>query len=336
VGPNTLLFSMSELSALDPAIDVTVCIVNWQGAKWLPGCLQSLREVEGLRLEVILVDNASSDNSVEIVRAGFPEVEMITNTENVGFARGNNLAIRKGRGRHFFLLNNDTIVSKGSLRSLLQFMEERPRAGMAAGHLVNFDGSTQFRYYPIELPTLATLCADLFWLNRNSTSNHIGRGPLARHWDPDKPYRMEQVPGACILIRREAFENFGLFDEGYQFWYEDVDLCARCLRAGWEIWYVPEARIVHYGGAGAKQLGFSKRSLLRFRGMLRFAGRYFSRGQFLMLKLVVAVVLMLRLPLVVAASLWPSARMKSVWKGAGKAYLQLMRDLVHPVETRCL
>ena len=327
---------MSELSVLDPAVDVTVCIVNWQGAKWLPGCLQSLREVEGLRLEVILVDNASSDKSVETVRTGFPEVEVITNTENVGFARGNNQAIRRGRGRYFFLLNNDTIVSKGSLEKLVQFMDERPRAGMAAGRLVNLDGSTQLRYYPIELPTLSSLSAQLFWLNWNSTSNRIGRGPLALNWNPDKSYQMEQVPGACILVRREAFEKSGIFDEGYRFWYEDVELCARFLRVGWEIWYVPDARIVHYGGAGANQLGFSQKSLFRFRGMLRFAQQNFSRGHFVMLKLVVAVVLILRLPLVIGASLWPSARMKSVWKGAGKAYLQLVRDLVHPVEMPCL
>jgi GT2 family glycosyltransferase len=327
---------MSELSALDPAIDVTVCIVNWQGAKWLPGCLQSLREIDALRLEVILVDNASSDNSVEVVRTEFPEVRVIANSENVGFARANNQAIRAGRARYFFLLNNDTIVGKGSLDRLVQFMEERPGAGMAAGQLVNLDGSTQFRYYPVELPTLTSLSADLFWVNRNSTSNRIGRGKLALQWDPGKPYRMEQVPGACILVRREAFEKSGLFDEGYRFWYEDVELCARFLRAGWEIWYVPDARIVHYGGAGAKQLRFSERSLLRFRGMLRFAEQYFTRRHFIMLKFVVGVVLFLRLPLVVAASLWPSASAKSSWKGAGKAYLQLMRDLVHSVETRCL
>jgi N-acetylglucosaminyl-diphospho-decaprenol L-rhamnosyltransferase len=327
---------MTELCPLDPAIDVTVCIVNWQGAQWLPDCLRSLREVEGLRLETILVDNASSDNSVEVVRNGFPEVEVISNPQNAGFARANNQAIRRGRGRHFFLLNNDTIVDKGSLENIVKFMEERPRAGMVAGHLVNHDGSTQFMYYPVALPTLASMTADLFWLNRNSNRNRIGRGPLARHWDPAKPYRMEQVPGACILVRREAFESFGLFDEGYRFWYEDVDLCARCLRAGWEIWYVPDARIVHYGGASAKQLGFSERSLLRFRSMLKFAERYLSRSHFVMLKLVVALVLILRLPLVVGASLWPSTRMKSVWKGAVKAYLQLMRELVHPVETRAL
>ena len=324
---------MSELSASDPAIDVTVCIVNWNGAQWLPDCLRSLREIDGLRLEVILVDNASEDNSVEVARTEFPEVQVIVNSENVGFARGNNQAIRRGRGHHFFILNNDTIVEKGSLERLVRFLDERPRAGMVSGHLVNPDGSTQYQYFPVALPTLASLSADLLWLNRVWPRHQLGRGPLARNWNPAKPYQMEQIPGACMLVRREAFECFGLFDEDYRFWYEDVDLCVRCLRAGWEIWYVPGARILHYGGASFKLLSFSVRSLLRFRNMLRFAERYFSRGQFLMLKLVVALVLLLRLPLVVGAGLWPSAKMKRWWRGGWKAYLQLLRELVRVPRT---
>jgi N-acetylglucosaminyl-diphospho-decaprenol L-rhamnosyltransferase len=319
---------MSEMTPGDPAIDVTVCIVNWNGARFVPDCLRSIREVEGLRLEVILVDNASEDDSVQIVRTGFPEIELIINSENTGFARANNQAIRRGRGRHFFILNNDTIVQKGSLERLVRFIEERPRAGMIAGHLVYPNGSTQFMYYHVSLPTLASISADLFWLNRESTRNRVGRGELARRWDPTLPSRMEQIPGACMLVRREAFESFGLFNEDYTFWYEDVDLCARCRQAGWEIWYVPDAPIVHYGGGSTKLMMFSTRSLLRFRNMLRYAQRHFSRGPFLILKLVVGIVLLLRLPLVVGASLWPSDKMKSVWKGAWKAYLQLLWEIV--------
>ncbi len=323
---------MSELTPLDPAIDASVCIVNWQGAHWLPDCLQSLREVQGLQLEVIIVDNASTDDSVRLVRADFPEVKLIVNSDNRGFARGNNQAIRAGRGRHFFILNNDTILEKGTLERLVKFLDERPRAGMAAGHLVNRDGSTQFMYYPVTLPTLKSVSADLLWLNRNSTRNRVGRGPLARNWDPDKPYQMEQVPGACMLVRREAFESFGLFDEGYRFWYEDVDLCARCLKASWEIWYVPEARIIHHGAASSKLMAFSERSLMGFRSLLRFARCYFSRGHFLLLKIITVAVLILRLPLVLGVTLWPSEKTKH-WRGGLKAYMQLLRELVYAPET---
>jgi hypothetical protein len=324
---------MNELALPDPAIDVTVCIVNWNGARWLPDCLRSLREVVGLRLEVILVDNASEDNSAEVVRAGFPEVRLITNSENLGFARGNNQAIRAGRGRNFFILNNDTIVGNGALERLVRFLEDRPQAGMVSARLVNPDGSTQYQYYPVALPSLISLTADLLWLNRLWPRHCLGRGRLARHWDPSLPYKMEQIPGACMLVRREAFESIGLFDESYRFWFEDVDLCARCLRASWEIWYVPDARIVHLGAASSKLMAFSARSILGFRNMLRYAERYFSRKRFLLLKIVVGMILILRLPLVIGASLWPTDRTR-LWKGGGHAYLQLLRELVHARESR--
>ncbi|MFB3923209.1 MAG: glycosyltransferase family 2 protein [Terriglobia bacterium] len=323
---------MPELTPLDPTVDITVCIVNWNGEQWLPGCLRSLEEVEAHRLEVILVDNASTDRSVEVVRAGFPEVEVVANSENAGFAAGNNQAIRKGRGRHFFILNNDTILGKGAIERLVRFLDQHPRAGMVSGHLVNLDGTTQYQYYPVALPSLASLTADLLFLNRIWPRGTLGRGALARRWDPSVPYQMEQIPGACMLVRREAFESFGLFDESYHFWYEDVDLCARCLRTGWEIWYIPDALITHYGAASSRLLAFSVRSLLRFRNMLRYAARTFSRVEFLALRVIVGITLVLRLPLVIVTTLSPTARTK-LWKGGVKAYLQLLTELLRGPQT---
>ena len=325
---------MNKLAPLDPAMDVSVVIVNWNGVQWLPQCLESLRGVEGIRKEVIVVDNASQDASVEAVRQGFREVELIVNSRNLGFAQGNNQGIRRGRGRHFFILNNDTILQPGCLESLVRFLDTHPRAGMVAGHLVDPDGSTQFRYYPVALPTLASLSADLLWLNRLWPRNRLGRGALARQWNPHEPSRMEQIPGACMLVRREAFEAVGLFDESYRFWYEDVDLCARCLRAGWEIWYVPEARIVHYGGASTKHLDLPSQSLLRFGSMLRYGHSYFAPLQFTLLKLVVGLVLVLRLLFVLGARLWPSATSRRFLKGVWQAYVQLLEELVTAPRTR--
>jgi GT2 family glycosyltransferase len=326
---------MIQLAPPDPAIDVTVCIVNWNGVQWLPDCLHSLREVQGLRLQIIVVDNASEDGSVDLVRTEFPEVELIVNEKNVGFATGNNQAIRRGLGRDFLLLNNDTVVDRRAIPQLVHFLYERPRAAMVSGHLVNPDGSTQFAYYHVALPTLASLMADLLWLNRIWPRNRLGRGPLARHWDPDRPYRMEQIPAACMLLRRTTLGSVGLFDEGYQFLYEDVDLCARCGRAGWEIWYQPQARILHHGSASSKNLGASSRSLWRFRGMMRYAKRYFIRRQFVLFRVLVALVLLMRFPIVVGAGLSPSARIRRLWKGTWMVYLQLLRELLQPVETRC-
>jgi GT2 family glycosyltransferase len=319
---------MSGLTSTDPTVDVTVCIVNWNGAQWLPDCLESLRKVQGLRKEVIVVDNASSDESVKLVREMFPEVRLVVNGENRGFARANNQAMRLARGRCFFLLNNDAALREGCLESLVRFLDERPQAGMVAGHLENADGSTQFLYYPVTLPSLASLTADLFWLNRIWPRNRLGRGKLARDWDPSRPSRMEQIPGACMLVRREAVEVVGLFDEGYSLWYEDVDLCARFLRAGWESWYVPDAHILHRGGASAGLLDFSTRWLLRFPSMLRYAKRYFTPARYRMLKLAVGLVLLLRFPIVIGAGLRPSKETNRTWRRAWRTYLQLLRELV--------
>jgi len=319
---------MSELTPLDPAIDVTVCVVNWNGARYLPDCLASLRKVTGIQREVLVVDNASSDDSVRIVREDFPETRLLVNTENRGFARANNQAIRRGRGRYFFLLNNDTVLRDGCLESLVRFLDEHPRAGMVAGRLENEDGSVQFRYYPVTLPSLASLTADLLWLNRLWPRGHLGRGRRARQWDPSQPSRMEQIPGACMLVRRELFASTGLFDEDYSFLYEDVDLCARACRASWELWYWPEARLMHRAAASTKLLTHPERALRRFRNMMRYTERYFTGGDRLAVKFVALLGLMIRLPVALGANVLPSARVRQRWKGTAAVYLRLLKGVV--------
>ena len=319
---------MSDLTPADPAVDVTIAVVNWNGARWLPACLESLRTVRGLRVELFVVDNASTDDSVKVVREGFADARLLVNAENLGFARANNQAIRLGRGRYFFLLNNDTVLRDGCLECLVRFLDESPRAGMAAGRLENPDGSVQFEYYPVALPSLASLTADLLWLNRIWPRANLGRGRLARQWDPTQLSRMEQLPGACTIIRREVIENVGLLDEGYDFWYEDVDFCHRALKASWELWYVPEARILHYGGASSGLLDVATRSLLRFRSMMRYARSYFSPARLMALRMILAMVLLMRLPVVVAAGAWPAENTRRAWIGAWKAYLKLLGEVV--------
>lgn len=141
---------------------------------------------------------------------------------------------------------------------------------------------------------------------------------------------MEQIPGACMMVRREVLETVGLLDEGYGFWYEDVDYCHRVLRAGWELWYLPGARIVHQGGASTELLDVATRALQRFRGMLRYARLYFSPGRYAGLRILLAVVLIARLPLVAAAGLWPGEKTRRAWSGAWKAYLKLLGELIAP------
>jgi GT2 family glycosyltransferase len=313
--------------AVDPAVDVTVSIVNWNGERWLRDCLKSVQESGNVRVRVIVVDNASSDHSTEIVHSEFPAVQLIINDENVGYGTANNQAIVRGAGRYFFVLNNDTVLKKDCLSLLKQFLDANPSVGMVSAQLINADETPQFAYFPVTLPSLASLTADLLWLNRVWPRSRLGRGKASRDWDANKASRMEQIPGACMLMRREFLEEVGLFDETFRFWYEDVDLCARTLRTKWEMWYLPEAKIFHLGMASTKLMDLSARSLLRFRSMLQYARKYFSYSQYCALRFIIIVILALRFPIVAAAAVWPNKKTRALWKGAWKAYLQLISEV---------
>src|SRR5262245_27546161 len=137
--------------AVDPAVDVTVSIVNWNGERWLRDCLKSVQESANVRVQVIVVDNALSDPSAEIVSAEFPAVRLIVNDKNVGYGTANNQAIVRGAGRYFFVLNNDTILKKDCISLLRQFLEKNPCVGMVSAQLINADETPQFAYFPVTL-----------------------------------------------------------------------------------------------------------------------------------------------------------------------------------------
>jgi hypothetical protein len=275
-------------------MDLTVCILTWNAADLLVACLKSLRDirrVNHISYEVIVVDNGSEDASGEVVRRDFPEVGVIANTRNVGFAAGNNQALRKGRGRHFLVLNNDTILLDDCLAQMTDYLDAHAEVGIVGGRLMNADGSTQVAYYPLHLPSVKSCFVELLGLDRIWPQNPWGRYAPSQTFNFDKPSTTTQISGACLMVRREVLEKIGLFDEGFQFWYEDVDFCYRCLQAGWKIAYVPEARILHYGGASFAKLGLSENSLMRFRSLLRYFQKHFTLGRFILVKMMVAVAL---------------------------------------------
>lgn len=154
--------------------------MNLNTARWLSACLESLRNVRGVQHELIVVDNGSSDDSARVVREGFPETKPVINPAMLGFAKGNNQAMRLGRGCHFFLLNNGTVLREGCVESLARFLDAIARASMVTGHLENADGSKQFIYYPVELPSLGSLTTDLLWPSRIWPRNRSERGISAR------------------------------------------------------------------------------------------------------------------------------------------------------------
>ncbi len=231
-------------------VNVTVIIVSWNVAELLADCLESLaREANALSLEAIVVDNASADHTVDMLRTRFPWVCTIANRDNPGFACGNNQAIGLARGRHVLLLNPDTVVEEGALRKLLDFLRDHPQAGAVGPNLRRPDGAPDRTSARRLLSLSAALCMDALRLHALPLIGpRLGR-KLAHPYDYDRTQPVEAISGAALLARRELLQNLGGFSETFLHCGEDLDLCFRIRQSGFEIWYVAEARIMHLKGA---------------------------------------------------------------------------------------
>lgn len=230
-------------------MNLSIIIVNWNTQELLAHCLESLDETAGgVAFEVFVVDNASTDGSADMVRQRFPHVHLLENWENIGFARANNQAIRLSRGRYILLLNSDTEVQAGALAKMVGFMADQPQAGGCGPCLLNADGSSQISCQPMLTPWRE------FW--RLIFLERVWRRATypQQRWDQEMPRRVEVIKGACFLLRRAALEEVGWLDEQYFMYTEEVDLCYRLARAGWHLWWVPQAVVKHYGGASSAQL----------------------------------------------------------------------------------
>jgi len=224
---------------------LSVVIVNWNTEALLQDCVQSLfLSPPPGALEVIVVDNASSDNSVASLRRNWPSVHLIENTQNVGYARANNQGIAASRGRHVLLLNSDTMVPPNTLRGLTAFMDEHPEAGAVGPRLIRPDGCPQpFAFGSDPTP---------LYLLRRGLSLLLLRRPL-HDWNTNLVQSVDWVSGACLLLRRQALEQAGPLDEAIFMYFEDNDLCLRLRRCGWKVYYNPQAFVTHAGGQSLKQ-----------------------------------------------------------------------------------
>ncbi|NEX15352.1 MAG: glycosyltransferase family 2 protein [Halochromatium sp.] len=239
--------------------DISVIIVSFNTRDLLRDCLQTLlRHQGGLRLQTIVVDNASEDGSAEMVAAEFPEVLLIRSPVNLGFGRANNRGFEQARGRYVVLLNSDAFIDEDTLQHSVARMDAEPDVGLASGRLVGREGEWQpsARMFPSllnEFLTLSGLSA------RWPKSRFFGR--VDRTWaDPLAPADVDWVPGAYSIIRASVLEQIGHFDERFFLYFEEVDLCRRIKAAGYRIAYWPEIQVVHIGGESSrtiKRLTFS-------------------------------------------------------------------------------
>jgi len=249
---------------------LSIVIVSWNTRDLLEKCLDSVYSYPCTGdFEIWLVDNASGDDSVQMVREKFPAVKLIENCTNPGFASGNNQAIKLCAGKYIMLLNPDTEIKPGSLDILTNFMEKNATAGGAGPRLLFPDGTLQQSCHP----TL-TLSRELWRLYHLDKLYSYGTYDMDK-WDIRKPRVVEVLQGAALILRKQALDQVGILDEGYFMYTEEVDLCYRLRKAGWLMYWVPEAAVLHYGGQSTRLVP-EKMFLTLYQSRIRFFRKHYG------------------------------------------------------------
>ncbi|MCU0492447.1 MAG: glycosyltransferase family 2 protein [Chloroflexaceae bacterium] len=244
--------------------DLSIIIINWNTRQILLDCLATLAAAtHGLASETWVVDNGSSDGSVAAIQAAFPEVHLITNQDNRGFAAANNQAIEASNSRYVLLLNSDTLASAGSLTTLVRFLDTRPEVGIVGPRLLNGDGSLQpsWASFPSVLSEL---------LGRNIRRRQPFTTDAGNH-----VFDVDWVGGACMLVRRSTIRQVGLMDSAYFMYAEEADWCYRTRQQGWQVCYYDGAPVVHLGGQSSRMANQRMKAQL-YQSKLRFFRKHYA------------------------------------------------------------
>ena len=234
--------------------DLTVIVVTWNSSGPLVNCLRALEaEREVLSLELVVVDNASTDGSADVARQVAPWAQVIENHDNRGFAAANNQALTQAQGRYVALLNPDAEVLDHALAGLVRCLDRLPDAAAAGPMALTPSGEVDYRCAR-RFPTLWTEFCQVSGLTRRFPRHRLFSGASMGHCDPSAPRDVDALSGACMVIRREALDQVGLLDEGFFMYSEDTEFCFRLKRAGWRVVYWPEARVRHLGSYSTSQV----------------------------------------------------------------------------------
>jgi len=270
----------SKLINSKEKVVLSIVVVSFNTVEYLTRCIDFIRKnPPTVSFEIFIVDNNSKDNSTEIVKEYYPEVKLIENSENFGFSYANNQAIVRSRGKYILILNPDTVVTKGAIDQLVNYMEENPSTGAAGAKMLNFDGSMQ--YSCRRFPTIFNV-----FFGRQSVFmrflpyNRISRKYLMMDNDYSRNIETDWVFGASMILRRRALEEVGIFDEDYFIFVEDTDLCYRMREKGWKVYFVADAVIFHHLGVTREK--FWKTTVLNHNiGMFKFFRKHYNPNVFL-------------------------------------------------------
>lgn len=337
-------------------LDYSVIVVNWNTCDLLRQCLQSIIDEPGvqvvncqearpvqahttgqatatrcgdsgepLAVEIIVVDNASDDDSVAMIQSEFPQVRLIANTHNAGFAAANNLAIVAARGRLLFLLNPDAYLCPGALKALARFLDRNTGASVVAPNVLNPDGTWQAAAF--RFPTLWDLFCEAVFLSVLWPHSRIFARRSLGSFQRDHVRRVDWVQGCAMVIRREVWDSVGPFDEGYWMYVEELDWCRRAHDRGYRTYFTPEARVVHYG----------KRSVARarahvlplgFRSHFRYFRKFDGRAKEMAVRAITLLQMGLRATISAAMLLLDGKEQRGRWGENWRAYTGVMREAV--------
>ncbi len=228
--------------------DLTIIIVTWNTREMTRACLASIEKADPYRTwTVVVVDNASEDDTPEMIRQMYPWVHLVVNERNLGFGRANNLALKSVESEYALLLNSDTILHEETVPELLHFMEDHPEAGIAGCQLVYPDGRLQNSI--VSFPTLLTELTNKSLLQIIFPEKYPGKRQRFA-----SSVEVDSVIGAAMMMRMEAVKSVGLFDEDFFFFLEETDLCFRLKRQGWKVFFLPHVRIIHFQGSSVRQV----------------------------------------------------------------------------------
>jgi GT2 family glycosyltransferase len=311
--------------------DLSLIIVSWNVSNLLADCLDTLQleplRADGLIVEAIVVDSASSDGTVAMVTERYPQVRLLAQAENVGFTVGNNIGLKAASGRFLMLLNPDTLVIGDALAQLVKYVEAHPDVGVVGPQTRNANGtiqSTRRRF-----PTLATAIFESTWLQPFAPRGVLNRF-YATDIADDAIADVDWVQGSAFMVRREAYEQVGGLDEHYIMFSEEVDWCKRIKSVGWRVVYIGAAQIIHYGGQSTEQV--TARKHIHFQqSKLRYFRKYHGSLAAMLVRVVLLVSYAQQL---VAESIKAAVGYKRVMRPERRERIKVYRQVIRALAGR--
>lgn len=234
---------------------LSIIIVNYNTGQLTRACIKSILEQSvAWPFEIVVVDNASADESVELLRSEWPEIKIISNPTNVGLAGGVNIGLRVTTGQYRLVLNPDIVVLDGAIKTMVDYMDEHPQVGIAGGKLMSPNGRLQYSCYEFYRPL--TIVYRRTWLGKTKRGSQAVRKFLMKDYDHKTAAEVDWLMGACLMVNEIALKQVGGMDERFFLYFEDVDWCRRFWLNGWKVLYLPDARFSHYHQRTSEHGGF--------------------------------------------------------------------------------